>query len=215
VKACEDEWRANRAENQAKGITQKAYVTQCRAGGSTAQPAPAPAAKRAPTPSATTAPVAAQKTVKACQDEWRANRDAYQAAKITQKAYVDKCRAGETVALPSTPPPGLAPALKRAAPAPAPTGPAPTAAAPTRAPAPASTPAPTVATAPIGANQFQSEALAKARCPSDTVVWLNPDSKIYHFSGYRNYGHTKDGAYACERDATAQGFRAARNEKRP
>ena len=30
VKACEDEWRANKADNQAKGITEKAYVAQCR-----------------------------------------------------------------------------------------------------------------------------------------------------------------------------------------
>lgn len=35
VKACEDEWRANRAENQAKGITEKAYVAQCRAADAT------------------------------------------------------------------------------------------------------------------------------------------------------------------------------------
>src|SRR5436190_12424581 len=81
VKACQDEWRANRAENQAKGITQTAYVAQCRAGATAAQPAPA--AKGAPTPSATAA--TPPKTVKACQDEWRANRAAYEAAKITQR----------------------------------------------------------------------------------------------------------------------------------
>jgi len=33
VKACQEEWRANKDANQAKGITEKAYVTQCRAGG--------------------------------------------------------------------------------------------------------------------------------------------------------------------------------------
>jgi hypothetical protein len=33
VKACQDEWRANKADNQAKGITEKAYVAQCRTGG--------------------------------------------------------------------------------------------------------------------------------------------------------------------------------------
>src|ERR1700748_3564113 len=55
VKACEDEWRANKADNQAKGITQKAYVAQCRAAGASSQtPAPAPTAA-APT---TTAPSA-------------------------------------------------------------------------------------------------------------------------------------------------------------
>ena len=32
VRACQEEWRANKADNQAKGITEKAYVTECRAG---------------------------------------------------------------------------------------------------------------------------------------------------------------------------------------
>jgi hypothetical protein len=99
VKACQDEWRANKADNQAKGITEKAYVAQCRTGGPSARPASAPAAAPAPTPSA--AAPAPTKTVKACQDEWRANKAAYQAAKITERAYVGKCRAGEAVALPT------------------------------------------------------------------------------------------------------------------
>jgi len=34
------------------------------------------------------------KTVKACQEEWRANKAANEAAKITEKDYVAKCRAG-------------------------------------------------------------------------------------------------------------------------
>ena len=33
VKACTQEWQANKDANQAKGVTLKAYVTQCRAGG--------------------------------------------------------------------------------------------------------------------------------------------------------------------------------------
>jgi hypothetical protein len=32
AKACLEEWRANKASNQANGVTQKAYVAQCRAG---------------------------------------------------------------------------------------------------------------------------------------------------------------------------------------
>jgi hypothetical protein len=40
-KACQEEWRAHKAANQAKGITEEAYVTQCRTGSSMA---PAPAA---------------------------------------------------------------------------------------------------------------------------------------------------------------------------
>jgi hypothetical protein len=66
--ACRAEWRANKAANQAKGITEKAYVAQCRGGAAPAQtttapPAPAPAplppaptARAKPRPS--TAPVA-------------------------------------------------------------------------------------------------------------------------------------------------------------
>ena len=203
VKACQDEWRANKADNQAKGITEKAYIAQCRTGGPSAQPSSAPATP-APTPSAATP--APKKTVKACLDEWRGNKAAYQAARITEKAYVEKCRAGEAVALPTTP-----------AAAPAPT---PTATAPAPAPAPPSTPAvkpsPTLATPPpAGAGQFQTEAQAKSKCPADLVVWVNLSSKIYHFAGHKSYGTTKAGAYMCEKEAAAQGFRASKTEKRP
>jgi hypothetical protein len=200
VKACQDEWRANKADNQAKGITEKAYVAQCRTGGPSARPASAPAAAPAPTPSA--AAPAPTKTVKACQDEWRANKAAYQAAKITEKAYVGKCRAGEAVALPTPPAPVPTPAPTTAAPAPTPPL------------TPAIKPSPTVTT-PAGAGQFQTEAQAKSQCPADLVVWVNLTSKIYHFAGHKSYGTTKAGAYMCEKEATAQGFRASKTEKRP
>jgi hypothetical protein len=200
VKACQEEWRANKADHQAKGITEKAYVTQCRAGAASAQPAPTPA----PAPSAAApAPV---KTAKVCRDEWQANKAAYQAAKITEKAYVDKCRAGEAVALPNPPaaaPTPAAPAPTRATPAPAPT------------PTPAVKPPQTAATPPAGADQFQTEAQARSHCPADLVVWVNLSSKIYHFAGHKNYGTTKSGAYMCEKEATTHGFRASKTEKRP
>jgi hypothetical protein len=67
----------------------------------------------------------------------------------------------------------------------------------------------------MGGNQFTSEAQAKARCPTGTVVWANLPSKIYHFAGTHNYGHTKSGAYMCEQDAQSSGMRAAKNEKHP
>jgi hypothetical protein len=35
---------------------------------------------------------------------------------------------------------------------------------------------------------------------------VNLSSKVYHFSGNKDYGKTKRGAYVCEKDATAQGF---------
>ena len=95
VRACQAEWRANKDANQAKGITEKAYVTQCRA----AAPATTTMAPAAPPPAA-----GGQKTVRACQAEWRANKDANQARGITLKAYVAQCRTGGTVAAPAQAP---------------------------------------------------------------------------------------------------------------
>ena len=199
VKACQEEWRANKDANQAKGVTQKAYVTQCRAGGIAAQPAPSSTTTAAPAPAAT-----GQKTAKACRDEWRANKDANQAKGVTEKAYVTECRAGGTVAAPApTAPPPAAQTRTTTAPPPASPPPA------------ATTGARTATTTPTGANQYASEGQARFRCGSGTVVWANLDSKIYHFTGYKEYGKTKSGAYMCEQDATGQGLRAAKNEKHP
>jgi len=201
VKACQEEWRADKAANQAKGITEKAYVAQCRGGGATAQPAATPTS-----PAASPQPASGRKTVKACQEEWRADKAANQAKGITEKAYVVQCRAGGTAAQsPPSAPAAQTPAATPAAPPSAPS------ASTTTKPAPA----PAASAAPTGQNQFSSEAEAKGHCPSDTVVWVNLTSKIYHYAGYRSYGTTKNGAYMCERDTTAQGMRASKNEKRP
>ena len=209
VKACEDEWKANKAANQAAKITQKAYVEKCRAGAAAkpaaaAKPETKPAAKpvaaeKKPEAKPAAKPAASsEKTVKACEDEWKANKAANQAAKITEKAYVEKCRAGGSMAKPA------------AAPAPAPAAQAKPVAKPAAKPmaAPASG-------KPAGANQYAAESQAKGHCPSDTVVWANLDSKIFHFVGHSDYGKTKSGAYMCEKDATSQGMRAAKNEKHP
>ena len=72
-------------------------------------------------------------------------------------------------------------------------------------------PAPTAAATPLGERQFSSEAEAKASCPSDAVVWVNPSSKVYHVGASRNYGRTRQGAYMCEKDSLAAGFHAPRN----
>jgi predicted lipid-binding transport protein (Tim44 family) len=144
---------------------------------------------------------AQQKTAKQCTDEWRANKADNQAKGITEKDYVARCRAGTAAATPPAAP--AQPTKPAAAPAAAP------------APAPAAAPKPreTTATAPAGG--FANEALAKARCPTDTVVWVNENSKIYHFAGHKDYGNTKEGTYMCEKAATAAGNRAAKNEKHP
>jgi hypothetical protein len=212
IKACQEEWRANKASNQANGVTEKAYVDQCRGGAAPAQSTTAPPAA-APAPTAAAPQTATgQKTAKACRDEWRANKAANQANGVTEKAYVDQCRGGASPAQTTAAPPAAAPTAAPASPAPAPTAAAPPA---RSAPAPTATPASTTVGTPVGANQFSTEAQAKARCPADTVVWVNLKSKVYHFSGTRFYGETKNGAYMCERDTAAEGMRAAKNETHP
>ena len=202
VAACRAEWRANKAANQAAGITERAYVDQCRGGAAPAQTRAAPAA---PPPAASTAAGPGQKTVAACRAEWRANKAANQAAGITERAYVAQCRGG-------------APAQTTAAPA-EPTAPTAAPVAPARrtTTSPNSIPARPSSLSPnqLGANKFTTETQAKARCPADTVVWANLPSRIYHFSNTRYYGQTKNGAYMCERDAVAAGMRAAKNETHP
>ena len=212
VKACTEEWRTNKAANEAKGVTLKSYVTQCRAGGAaqtqTAPAAPAGSQKSQKTTAA--APAATgQKTVKACTDEWRANKDANQAKGVTLKAYVADCRAGKATTAQPTLFPTQQQQQTRTTTAPPP------AAQPQQAPRTTTGAAPPAATAPTGANQYASEGQAKFRCVGGTVVWANLDSKIYHFSGNKTYGQTKAGAYMCERDAQSQGMRAAKNEKHP
>jgi len=165
--------------------------------------------------------VAQQKTIKACQEEWRANKAANQANGITEKSYVDQCRSAnapiQPTAAPAAPPPAHTAAPTPTPPTSAAPGPTPAATAPPirSTPSPTGGPASPPQGTPAGTNQFATEAQAKARCPSDTIVWANLKSHIYHFSGFRNYGTTKDGAYMCESDTVAAGFRAPKNEVHP
>jgi hypothetical protein len=214
VAACREEWRANKATNQANGVTEKAYVAQCRGG---AAPAPTAAPATPPAPAPAPAATSGQKTAKECREEWRANKAANQANGVTEKAYVAQCRGGAaptktTKAPPSSPAP--APTAAPAAPAPAPTAAAPPSR-PAPPPPPTAGPAASVPANPAGANGFSTETAAKTHCPTDTVVWVTLPSNIYHFTGTRYYGNTKRGAYMCERDATAAGMRAAKNETHP
>ncbi|MFZ1110588.1 MAG: hypothetical protein WAN43_19855 [Rhodomicrobium sp.] len=73
---------------------------------------------------------------------------------------------------------------------------------------PAATPAATAA-------QYKTEAEAKSHCATDVVVWVNTSTKVYHYAGNAEYGKTKRGGYACEKEAGTGGFHAAKNEKRP
>ena len=48
------------------------------------------------------------------------------------------------------------------------------------------------------------------RASDNGQVWLNTDSKIYHRSGSRWYGKTKNGKFVTEKEAEAEGAREAK-----
>jgi hypothetical protein len=226
AKDCVAEWRADKAGMQARGTTQKAYVEQCRGGSAPAASAPAAPAPTAAAPAPAAPPIqtgaaSSQKTAKECVAEWRADKAGMQARGTTQKAYVEQCRNGGAMPTATAPTPTATPAPAQpaptqteAAPAPVPrrAAPATTTAAP--APVPAQPSAPR-STASLETGQFADDASAKASCPTDTVVWVNLPSKIYHFAGTKSYGTTKRGAYMCEKQAIAGENRASKTETHP
>jgi hypothetical protein len=201
VKECNAEYSAQKDALKAAGTKKADFVASCRAEADAGAPA---AAAPAPAPAAAEAP-ASGKTAKECNAEYSANKDAIKSSGKTKKAFVADCRAGsETV------PTAAAPAAPMAAPAAAAPPPAAPAATAPMAPAPmAAKPGAAVA------GGFTSDAQAKAKCPADTVVWVNTKSHIYHFAGTHDYGDTKTGAYMCEADAKGAGSRAAKNETHP
>jgi len=148
----------------------------------------------------------AQSVMKQCGEEWKAAKANNATNGQTWQEFLKSCRAQKAAAAPAAAPaPAPAPAaipVPSPAPAPAPVQ--------SYQPKPAPVPMRTAAR-PTGAGEFTSEAEAKARCPSDTVVWVNTKSKIYHYAGARGYGTTKQGAYMCEADANAAGDRASKS----
>src|ERR1700704_5902041 len=93
AKDCTAEWRADKAGMQARGVTEKAYVEQCKSGAEPTAAAPAPKpAEAAPSASRQTSP--GSKTAKDCIAEWRADKAGMQARGITERAYVEQCKTG-------------------------------------------------------------------------------------------------------------------------
>src|SRR5262245_5266309 len=68
----------------------------------------------------------------------------------------------------------------------------------------------TATATPPGKDQYATEAAATATGPDDSSWVCNPRSMVYHLSGSRNYGQTRQGAYMCEKDSTAAGFHPPR-----
>src|SRR5271166_4344251 len=144
----------------------------------------------------------AESVMSACAAQWKQAQSAGTTAGETWPQFLGRCKARQAGA--------VQPSSASIAPTPMP------------APAPAQSgslipwwqpaaPAQTGTAAPTGAGQFSTEAEARYRCPTDKVVWVNTKSRIYHYQGTHNYGHTKEGAYMCEADAKAAGDRAARS----
>lgn len=52
---------------------------------------------------------------------------------------------------------------------------------------------------------------ASLKCDSDTIVWVNTKTGVYHFRGMTWYGHTKQGKYMCKADADREGDRPTQN----
>ncbi len=220
---CKDEYKANKPALRAAKEKKGDFIAACRAlplGTPTPIAGAAPASPTAP--AGRTSDVGTFKTAGQCNDEYKQAKAALKAAKEKKKDFVAACRSMP----PGTPTPvnGAVAAPASAAPAPAPTSspaPSPAPAPSQRAQVPSSSRATTAAPgASACANgyahlptshtavQFCTDAEAKSRCPGAPVVWVNTKSKVYHAAGSNTYGHTKEGAYMCESDATAEGDRA-------
>jgi hypothetical protein len=209
MKLCGEQWQAAKAAGTTNGETWPQFLAQCRAqqkAGNAAVPAPttyAPEPAAPPPPTYTQAPSGGSKTVRECDAEYAANKAAVKASGQTKRDFVAACRSGNaSIPTATTAAPAAAPANYGSAPA----------------PAPAQTPVePPYSSLPTSmtAGEFASDQQAHARCPTDTVVWVNTRSRVYHFAGTHNYGHTKEGAYMCEADARVAGDRAAMNEQHP
>ncbi len=155
----------------------------------------------------------AESVMKACASQWKQAQAAGTTGGQTWPQFLSQCRTREGSA--AVPPSGSF------APAPAPVpAPAPASQSGSLFPwwqpsAPASAPASNVGTpSALRAGEYTTELQARARCPSGTVVWVNTPTRIYHYSGTRYFGHTRRGAYMCEADARAAGYRATRSRQR-
>src|SRR5690348_14130087 len=86
------------------------------------------------------------------------------------------------------------------------------AAAPAAAPASGSSPAPMASPAPARSSSHQSmSSMQQAPGGGPGMVWVNSATNIYHCSGSRFYGKTKQGKYMTEADAKASGARPDHN----
>jgi hypothetical protein len=223
MRTCAAEWKQAQAAGTTSGQTWPEFLAQCRASQSSGPAAPAsapapgslipwlqPSAPASVPASNASAPSAGQSVMRQCASQWKEAKAAGTTGGQTWPQFLSQCRASRSAA--ASPSGSFAPAP---APAPAPT-PQSGSLFPWWQPSgSASAPASNVgAPSALQAGQYTTELAARARCPSDTVVWVNTPTRSYHYLGTRYYGQTHRGAYMCEADARAAGYRAARNRAR-
>ena len=64
---------------------------------------------------------------------------------------------------------------------------------------------------PAVLNAFRTEQQAQEHCPSDAVVWVDPQSGTYQLKGHGSYGLSASGRYACRSEADGAGMHALTN----
>ena len=64
---------------------------------------------------------------------------------------------------------------------------------------------------PAVLSAFRTGQQAQQHCPSDAVVWVDPQSGTYQLKGHGSYGLSDTGRYACRSDAERAGMHAMAN----
>jgi hypothetical protein len=189
-RAMEDRESGGNDERRDVAPIPRSMRAQLSSGAGTVAPAPPQTGSLFPwrqpaTPAPASAPSTAasnQSVMKQCGAQWQSAKANGATNGETWPQFLKECRGRLASATSAPPSGGFAPVAPVPAPAPANYGNA----------------------APTGTGQFASEQEARYHCPSDTVVWANERSHIYHFPGTSDYGHMKRGAFSARRTLRPQ-----------
>ena len=80
---------------------------------------------------------------------------------------------------------------------------------------PVSQSSPALPSQPVPAPRQSTSSSAPQGALGSGAVWVNLETKVYHYPNSRFYGKTKSGKYMPEADAVSAGYQPAKNEKKP